>query len=78
MIKDFAIAFSEMGLRKWQIITMGISFIIFPVTFFISSKNFDAEAVYGWMMEKPNKDKWTILNRKQIYTLGTENLLSIK
>tara|TARA_Y100000589_G_C26866417_1_gene512113 strand:- start:227 stop:400 length:174 start_codon:yes stop_codon:yes gene_type:complete len=57
MIKDFAIAFSEMGLRKWQIITMGISFIIFPVTFFISSKNFDAEAVYGWMMEKPNKDK---------------------
>ena len=57
MIKDFAIAFSEMGLRKWQIITMGISFVVFPVTFFISSKNFDAEAVYGWMMEKPNKDK---------------------
>ena len=57
MIKDFAIAFSEMGLRKWQIITMGISFVVFPVTFFISSKNFDAEAVYGWMMEKPDKDK---------------------
>ena len=57
MIKDFAIAFSEMGLRKWQIITMSISFIVFPITFFISSKNFDAEAVYGWMMEKPKKNK---------------------
>jgi len=56
MMKDFAIAFSEMGLRKWQIITMSISFVVFPITFFISSKNFDAEAVYGWMMDKPNKD----------------------
>ena len=28
----------------------------FPITFFISSKNFDAEAVYGWMMEKPKKE----------------------
>tara|TARA_Y100000589_G_C27165203_1_gene634469 strand:+ start:482 stop:655 length:174 start_codon:yes stop_codon:yes gene_type:complete len=57
MIKDFAIAFSEMGLRKWQIITMGISMVVFPITFIISSKNFDAESVYGWMIEKPNKDK---------------------
>jgi len=57
MIKDFAIAFSEMGLRKWQIVSMGISMIIFPITFFISSKNFDANAVYGWMIEKPKKDK---------------------
>ena len=57
MFNDFAVAFSEMGLRKWQIITMGISFIVFPITFFISSKNFDAEAVYGWMMEKPKKNK---------------------
>ena len=57
MFNDFAVAFSEMGLRKWQIITMSISLIIFPITFFISSKNFDAEAVYGWMMEKPKKNK---------------------
>ena len=57
MFNDFAVAFSEMGLRKWQIITMSISFIVFPITFIISSKNFDAEAVYGWMMEKPKKNK---------------------
>ena len=57
MFSDFAIAFSEMGLRKWQIITMSISIIVFPISFFISSKNFDAEAVYGWMMEKPKKNK---------------------
>ena len=57
MFNDFAVAFSEMGLRKWQIITMSISFIVFPITFFISSKNFDAEAVYGWMMEKTKQNK---------------------
>tara|TARA_B100000579_G_C22288769_1_gene601673 strand:+ start:196 stop:369 length:174 start_codon:yes stop_codon:yes gene_type:complete len=57
MFNDFAITFSEMGLRKWQIIAMSISFIVFPITFFISSKNFDAEAVYGWMMEKPKKNR---------------------
>ncbi len=33
MFNDFAVAFSEMGLRKWQIITMSISFIVFPITF---------------------------------------------
>tara|TARA_B100000945_G_scaffold126859_1_gene101042 strand:- start:252 stop:422 length:171 start_codon:yes stop_codon:yes gene_type:complete len=55
MIKYFAISFSEMGLRNWQIVCMAISVIIFPITFFISSKNFDAKAVYGWMMEKPKK-----------------------
>ena len=57
MIIDFAITFSEMGLKKWQIFSMGLSVIVFPITFFISSKNFDAKAVYGWMMEKPNKNK---------------------
>tara|TARA_Y100000589_G_scaffold299957_1_gene309762 strand:+ start:1374 stop:1550 length:177 start_codon:yes stop_codon:yes gene_type:complete len=56
MIKDFAIAFSEMGLKKWQIISMTLSIVIFPITFFISSKNFDAKAVYGWMIEKPNNN----------------------
>jgi len=57
MIKDFAITLSEMGLRKWQIISIGISMIVFPITFFISSKNFDAKSVYGWMIEKPKIDK---------------------
>tara|TARA_Y100000589_G_scaffold310846_1_gene329639 strand:+ start:3154 stop:3324 length:171 start_codon:yes stop_codon:yes gene_type:complete len=56
MFLDFAVAFSEMGLRKWQIVSMSISMIIFPVTFFISSKNFDAKSVYGWMIDKSNKD----------------------
>ena len=55
MIKEFAIAFSEMGLRKWQIISLVISLVVFPVTFFVSSKNLDSKAVYGWMIGKSNK-----------------------
>jgi len=50
MIQNFAISFSEMGLRKWQIISVGISVVVFPITFFISSKNFDAKSVYGSMI----------------------------
>ena len=48
----FAVSLSEMGLRKWQIISMIISGIVFPVTFIISSKNFEAKSVYGWMIDK--------------------------
>jgi len=54
MIENFALTFVEIGLKKWQIISMAISIVVFPITFFISSKNFDAKAVYGWMIEKPN------------------------
>lgn len=57
MIKDFAVAFSEMGLRKWQIISMSFSLIIFPITFFMASKNLDGRALYSWMMQKPKINK---------------------
>ena len=57
MLLNFAISISEMGLRKWQIVAMTISAVIFPITFFISSKNFDAKAVYGWMLDKPDSKK---------------------
>tara|TARA_Y100001970_G_C13944950_1_gene705146 strand:+ start:437 stop:610 length:174 start_codon:yes stop_codon:yes gene_type:complete len=53
MIENFAISFSEMGLRKWQIFSVIISVIVFPITFFISSKNFDAKSVYGSMIQDP-------------------------
>ena len=50
MIDNFAMTFTEIGLRKWQIFAVVISAIIFPITFFISSKNFDAKSVYGSML----------------------------
>ncbi len=50
MIENFALTFTEMGLRKWQILAVTFSVIIFPITFFISSKNFDAKSVYGSML----------------------------
>ena len=56
MIDNFAMTFTEIGLRKWQIFAVGISAIIFPITFFISSKNFDARSVYGSMLDS-SEDK---------------------
>ena len=50
MIENFAMSFTEMGLRKWQIFSVVLSAIIFPITFFISSRNFDAKSVYGSML----------------------------
>ena len=50
MILNFAMSFAEMGLRKWQIFSVIVSVIVFPITFFISSKNFDAKSVYGSML----------------------------
>ena len=50
MIKNFAMSFTEIGLRKWQIFSVVLSAIIFPITFFISSKNFDAKSIYGSML----------------------------
>ena len=55
MLREFAIAFSEMGLKKLHIISLVISLIIFPVTFFVLSKNIDSRAVYGSMIDKSNK-----------------------
>ena len=50
MIENFAMSFTEIGLRKWQIFSVVLSAIIFPITFFISSKNFDAKSIYGSML----------------------------
>ena len=48
-MEHFAMSFTEMGLRKWQIFAVTLSVIIFPITFVISSKNFDAKSIYGAM-----------------------------
>ena len=55
MFENFLVTFSEMGLRQWQIISIGLSLIIFPITFFISSKNFDAKSIYNFMKEEKRK-----------------------
>ena len=54
MISKFAIAFSEMGLGKVEIILIGITSLIFPIFFVLASKNLDSKGVFDWMMEKPN------------------------
>ena len=56
MALEFALTMSEMGLGKVEIITIAFVCIIFPILFFISSKNLDAKGVFQWMMEKP--DDW--------------------
>ena len=55
MITNLAISFSEMGLRKWQIFTICISVIVFLISFFISSKNFDAKSLYSSMIDREEK-----------------------
>ena len=50
----FAISMSEMGLSKLEIFIIILTIGIFPVLFFIASKNLDAKSVFQWMMEKPN------------------------
>jgi len=54
MITNFAIAFSEMGLGKVEIILIAITSLIFPIFFVLASKNLDSKGVFDWMMEKPN------------------------
>ena len=54
MIADFALAFSEMGLGKVEIILIAITSLIFPIFFVLASKNLDSKGVFDWMMEKPN------------------------
>ena len=56
MIKNFAVAFSEMGLGKIEISLIVITALIFPIFFVIASKNLDSKGVFDWMMEKP--DDW--------------------
>ena len=50
----FAISLSEMGLSKVEIFVIFLTMAIFPILFFIASKNLDAKSVFQWMMEKPN------------------------
>ena len=54
MISKFALAFSEMGLGKVEIILIAITSLIFPIFFVLASKNLDSKGVFDWMMEKPN------------------------
>tara|TARA_B100000212_G_scaffold116350_1_gene86800 strand:- start:93 stop:269 length:177 start_codon:yes stop_codon:yes gene_type:complete len=50
----FAISISEMDLSKIEISLILITISVFPILFFIASKNLDAKSVFQWMMEKPN------------------------
>ena len=50
----FAISISEMGLSKIEIFLIMLTTGVFPILFFIASKNLDAKSVFQWMMEKPN------------------------
>tara|TARA_B100000212_G_C27199986_1_gene458316 strand:+ start:317 stop:466 length:150 start_codon:yes stop_codon:yes gene_type:complete len=43
-----------MGLGRLEIIVILITILIFPILFFIASKNLDSKGVFQWMMEKPN------------------------
>ena len=54
MITNFAMAFSEMGLGKVEIILIALTSLIFPIFFVLASKNLDSKGVFDWMMEKPN------------------------
>ena len=50
-----------MGLGKLEILIVFLTFGLFPILFFIASRNLDAKGVFQWMMEKPSdwigKDK---------------------
>ncbi len=50
----FALSLSEMGLNNLEIFVIILTFGVFPILFFIASKNLDAKSVFQWMMEKPN------------------------
>ena len=45
---------SEMGLGKLELFVIILTIGVFPILFFIASKNLDAKSVFQWMMEKPN------------------------
>ncbi len=50
----FALSISEMGLNNLEIFVIILTIGVFPILFFIASKNLDARSVFQWMMEKPN------------------------
>tara|TARA_Y100001978_G_C23536845_1_gene357768 strand:+ start:501 stop:656 length:156 start_codon:yes stop_codon:yes gene_type:complete len=43
-----------MALGKLEIFIIILTIGIFPILFFIASKNLDAKGVFQWMMEKPS------------------------
>ena len=49
----FALSISEMGLNYLEIFVIILTIAVFPILFFIASKNLDAKSVFQWMMEKP-------------------------
>ena len=49
----FALSMSEMGLSNLEIFIIILTIGVFPILFFIASKNLDAKSVFQWMMEKP-------------------------
>ena len=61
MNETFALALTEIGIGKLEIIVIGVVCLLFPIFFIIASKNLDAKGVFDWMMEKPND--W--IGRKQ-------------
>ena len=58
----FAISLTEMALSKIEIFVIVLTTGVFPILFFIASKNLDAQSVFQWMMEKPND--WIGNNKK--------------
>jgi len=43
-----------MGLNNLEVFVIILTIGVFPILFFIASKNLDAKSVFQWMMEKPN------------------------
>tara|TARA_B100000927_G_scaffold243732_1_gene205866 strand:- start:178 stop:327 length:150 start_codon:yes stop_codon:yes gene_type:complete len=43
-----------MGLSNLEIFIIILTIVVFPILFYIASRNLDAKSVFQWMMEKPN------------------------
>ncbi len=54
MINFFALTLKEIGIGKIELSIIGIVVVVFPILFFVASKNLDAKGVFEWMMEKPS------------------------
>ena len=57
MIKEFALTFKEMDLRNWQIVLISLSVIVFPISFFISSKELDPKGLLSSMIQNSDNKK---------------------
>ena len=54
MINFFALTLNEIGIGKIELSIIGIVVVVFPILFFVASKNLDAKGVFEWMIEKPS------------------------